>query len=110
MNDPDPFRSPPRVVPFMQGMLTVLDLAFLGVVLPFWAIAQLPTSGAAWPGILIGSMGVLAVGVAVGLAIRWWRPARWRAYGVLTTLLAPPLLTFLFVVWFFASGGQIGPR
>jgi hypothetical protein len=109
MNDPDPSRSPPRVIPFMQGVLTVPGLAFLGVVLPIWVISQLSTSGV-WPDILVGSLGVLAAGVAVGLSVRWWRPARWRAYGVLTALIAPPVLTFLFVVWFFASGGQIGPR
>ena len=37
---PDPFRSPPRVVPFMQGMLTVLGLACLGVILPFCVMSD----------------------------------------------------------------------
>jgi hypothetical protein len=54
---------------------------------------------------------ILAVLASLALVIRWWRLARWRAYGVLCALFAlPPTLIVLAVAWIIVFNVQIMPH
>jgi hypothetical protein len=53
----------------------------------------------------------LAVLVSLAFVIRWWRLARWRAYGVLCALFAlPPTLIVLAIAWIIVFNVQIMPH
>jgi hypothetical protein len=74
------------------------------------------------PAYLLGRLlfGIVQVLQAATLAVlagsafllsRWWGPARWRAYGVLTGLLTLPLvLSGALAIAVLKFGLQLGPR
>jgi hypothetical protein len=103
-------RPTSRAKQFFQGLFLPLLL---------WAVVF---SAFPLPALLVGRIlfGVFPVLQAATLAVlagsafllfRWWGPARWRAYGVLTGLLTLPLvLAGALAIAVLKFGLQLGPR
>jgi hypothetical protein len=103
-----PPASRPRL--FFQGF-------FLPVLLWAAVFSVWPLTGRIFDREILGVFMVLqtaTVAVLIGgvlMLSRWWRPARWRAYGVIGGLLALPLfLVAALVIAVTQLGLQIGPK
>jgi hypothetical protein len=102
------FRGPSRAGPFLQGCALLPALAFLGAI-PYWLVLLLHIGHGSW--IWAPALGAaIFVGGAARLTVLWWRPARWRAYGVLVGLVTPLALALFFFVWLQVASPQLYPR
>jgi hypothetical protein len=105
------FRSPPsRAGEFFKGVFLPLAFALLGRLTYFPLHAArgfLPE----WDVLCYWASPAMAVGGSFVLVLRWWRPLRWRAYGVLYGCVGfPATLAVLVVLFLVIVNPQLFPK
>ncbi len=100
--DATPSGDPPKVSSFFVGFVIPPAVSFVW----FWVVvtvAQFPPFRTWGGGVALdAAMGVIPLAVYGWLVARWWKPARWRAYGVLVSVVLSLALTVGAIV-FIAS-------